>query len=34
MNITIKNKTPKVSKLEFVNFNDGFEQSLVVRGWA
>lgn len=34
MKINIQDKTPNTSTLEFVKFDDGFEASLVVRGWA
>lgn len=34
MTIEITNKTPDTARLEFIKFNDGFETSLVVRGWA
>lgn len=34
MNITIKDTTPNINTLEFISYDDGFETSLVVRGWA
>lgn len=34
MIINIIDKTPNTATLEFIKFDDGFETSLVVRGWA
>ena len=34
MKIIIKDKTPDTHVLELMRFDDGFETSLVVRGWA
>lgn len=33
MNITIKDLTPKTSKLEFINFEDVFGKVLLTKGW-